>query len=304
MSNSTTTVTVGIPAYNEEQNIARLLRAVLKQKHDTFRLEKIIVVSDGSTDRTVDRVRSVGSRKIKLIVLKQNEGVGPAQNRIFDEATSDIVVLLDADVLPVGTGFLEAILAPFAEDKRIGLVSADRVAARPYGLMESFAAYGNELRHRIFYRINQGDNIYLCNGTARTFSKRLYGKLRWPAIASEDAYSYLKCREFGFHFRFVPEAKVLFRAPLTFSDHAKQSNRFRMSSQALDEFFPDTDVRRSYAIPIRAAVPVVLASLATHPLLTLGYISTTVCARIYKQFMAPVSLSEYEIATSSKQVVI
>ena len=47
------TVTIGIPAYNEEANVRNLLVSLLAQKETNFKLQEIIVVSDGSTDKTV-----------------------------------------------------------------------------------------------------------------------------------------------------------------------------------------------------------------------------------------------------------
>ena len=51
------TVTIGIPAYNEEKNIGRLLRALLRQKTNGLSIKKIIVISDASTDKTSQIVR-------------------------------------------------------------------------------------------------------------------------------------------------------------------------------------------------------------------------------------------------------
>ena len=50
--NKKLTVSVGIPAYDEEANIKSLLEAILQQRQENFILKSIIVVSDGSTDRT------------------------------------------------------------------------------------------------------------------------------------------------------------------------------------------------------------------------------------------------------------
>ena len=52
------TVTVGISAYNEEHAFPALLESLLKQSQTSFVFEKIIVVSDGSTDNTVKNKRT------------------------------------------------------------------------------------------------------------------------------------------------------------------------------------------------------------------------------------------------------
>ena len=57
------TVTVAICACNEEANIGRLIKSILEQKESSFRFEKLFVVSDGSTDKTVEIIKSFNSPK-------------------------------------------------------------------------------------------------------------------------------------------------------------------------------------------------------------------------------------------------
>ena len=66
------TVTIGIPAYNEEKNIGRLLKSLSNQKGDDFTLNEIVVLSDGSTDMTNEIVHSQSklNRKVKLLAGK------------------------------------------------------------------------------------------------------------------------------------------------------------------------------------------------------------------------------------------
>ena len=52
-------VSVGIMAFNEEKNMGRLLKALLSQELKKVRIEEIIVVSDGSTDKTNEIVKEL-----------------------------------------------------------------------------------------------------------------------------------------------------------------------------------------------------------------------------------------------------
>ena len=64
-------LSVGIPAYNEEANIGRLLKALLNQELPRWlKLEEIVVVASGCTDRTEDIVRSFEEQdeRVKLVV--------------------------------------------------------------------------------------------------------------------------------------------------------------------------------------------------------------------------------------------
>lgn len=68
-------VSVRIPAYNHEKYIAECLRSVLDQTFTDF---EIVITDDGSTDRTVDIIRSFDDPRIKLVTFARNEGCNVA----------------------------------------------------------------------------------------------------------------------------------------------------------------------------------------------------------------------------------
>ena len=93
-------VSVILAAYNEEQIIGRTLRSVLAS---TYPLAEIIVVNDGSSDRTSEEVREV--REIARhdprihLIEQQNTGKAGALNAGLSHASSEIIVTLDADTI-------------------------------------------------------------------------------------------------------------------------------------------------------------------------------------------------------------
>lgn len=85
--------TVVIPLYNKEREIARTLRSALEQ---TLPPREIIVVDDGSTDRSAAAVEAFRSPLVRLI-RQENRGVSAARNRAIEEARTEWVALLDGD---------------------------------------------------------------------------------------------------------------------------------------------------------------------------------------------------------------
>ena len=86
-------ISVVIPLYNKEKEIARTLRSVLAQTSQPL---EIIVVDDGSTDGSAARVEEIGSPLIRLI-RQENRGVSAARNRAMQEACGEYAALLDGD---------------------------------------------------------------------------------------------------------------------------------------------------------------------------------------------------------------
>ncbi|HWP95890.1 MAG TPA: glycosyltransferase family 2 protein [Syntrophomonadaceae bacterium] len=84
-------IMVVIPAFNEEARIGATLEAVKSLPG----ISRILVVSDGSTDRTPDVARQLG---VEVLELAANQGKGGAMNASLPLIDTDIVVFLDADL--------------------------------------------------------------------------------------------------------------------------------------------------------------------------------------------------------------
>ncbi|XPM55470.2 MAG: glycosyltransferase family 2 protein [Leptolyngbya sp. IPPAS B-1204] len=88
-------ISVVIPAYNAEQTILETLASVQNQ---TFSDIEIIVINDGSTDRTLELVQSVNDSRIKIF-SDQNGGLPVARNRGISYAIGELITFIDADDL-------------------------------------------------------------------------------------------------------------------------------------------------------------------------------------------------------------
>ena len=86
-------ISVVIPLYNKEKQIAHTLQSVINQ---TFQDFEIVIVDDGSTDGSVAEVEKFSDSRIQLIHQK-NAGVSVARHRGIEEAKSALIAFLDAD---------------------------------------------------------------------------------------------------------------------------------------------------------------------------------------------------------------
>ncbi|MBQ8619651.1 MAG: glycosyltransferase [Clostridia bacterium] len=87
--------TIGIPVYNAEKYLPLCLNSILNQSYKDFEL---ILVNDGSTDRSLDICRSYQEQDSRIIVIDQkNGGVSAASNRVLDHASGIYIYLMDSD---------------------------------------------------------------------------------------------------------------------------------------------------------------------------------------------------------------
>jgi GT2 family glycosyltransferase len=105
-------LSVLIVTYNERTLIERCLPRLLEQLRED---DELIVVDNDSTDGTAEVVESVAPAAT-LIRMPTNGGYMPACNAAAERASGDILVTLDADVIP-GPGFCDAIRRPAIEGR-------------------------------------------------------------------------------------------------------------------------------------------------------------------------------------------
>ena len=170
-----------IPCYNEEGNIAECIRRIPDLERDY----EVIVVNDGSTDRTAEIVRDLMNdhRRLRLIDYHENQGKGYATMRGLSEATREVLIILDADMtvrpedLPLFLAPMESRHAEFVNGTRMVYPLADKA-------MGPVHMFGNKVFSLIFsYLLNQKVTDTLC-GTKCLFRKdfqRMSMKDRaWP----------------------------------------------------------------------------------------------------------------------------
>ena len=98
-------VSVIIPAYNEEDTVAEVVEVVKKVSF----VDEIIVVNDGSSDRTEEEALKAGAIVINHEV---NKGKGEALKTGYKEAECDIIAFIDADIYNLTSKKVEAMIKP------------------------------------------------------------------------------------------------------------------------------------------------------------------------------------------------
>lgn len=295
------TLTIGIPTYNEGENIGYLLQSIKSQKLESAKIVKIIVYSDASTDNTLTLLNKMKMKTLRAISGKKRMGKSYAMNQIIKQTTSDILVLLDGDILVRDEYMIEKLIEP------IRTQNADLTSARvkefwTKSKFEEILKISMLLKKDIFESFKNGNNIYTSHGRARAFSKKLYTSIVFNKnIVAEDAYAYLYTIFNKFTYIFAKEANVHYRLPGTFKDHQKQSVRFIQSYKQLAYEFGESLIAQETRLPKRVVVLFVFKYFLRYPLTLFLYVLILAYMRVRSLFVDEMKLA-WGVSESTKGV--
>jgi poly-beta-1,6-N-acetyl-D-glucosamine synthase len=218
-SEKTFQVSIGICCHNEERNIARLVEALLSQHLKYVIIKQIIIVSS-STDNTNNIVRDYErkDKRFRLIEQKKREGKTSAINLFLRDASEEILVLINADLIP-SPQCIEKLVATF-NDSKIGMAGARPIPTnKPTELM----GYAVCLQWTVHHYISELNPHNPKLGELIAFRNNI--KEMDSEISVDEDWIASEFKKMGFSLRYVAEAIVYNHGPETVSDFISQRRR-------------------------------------------------------------------------------
>jgi glycosyltransferase involved in cell wall biosynthesis len=277
---SRTTFSVVIPALNEAENIGDLIDDIQQQVlPPALSLDKIVVVSDCSTDGTEAIVASAAARddKIELLVNATRLGNAQAINIGKSRVDSDYLVILDGDIRLEGKDSIRNLLSDIQPG--VGMVGGN---PRPVRDSAAFAAGVNEcgafIRDELRSRIRGGSNLISALGCILALDRNLYSDVEIPLnpdspelLVPNDQFFYMKCLEKGMRFETREDARVRYKLSSSIKDTNRQGMRFVFSMSSMDSFFDESLLKREYHFPLPAIIRALWSAFRRKPALTVAW---------------------------------
>ncbi len=210
-------VSIGIMAYNEEQNILSALESIKLQLLKGHQVDEILVISSGSTDKTNRLVQEFRkkNKKVRLIPQKKRHGKASAVNLFLKRSRNNLLVLMSAD-LQLKKDTLSNMLI-FFRDTEVGIVGSHPSPINNRSSFFGFAAYLLwDLHHKISLKSpKMGELIAF---------RKIFRQI--PVLSAVDEANIESLiRGQGYKAIYAPKAVVFNKGPENLSDFIKVRRR-------------------------------------------------------------------------------
>ena len=216
-------VSILIPCHNEEKSIKKCVESCLNQ---TRKADEIVVVDDGSTDKSVEILEGFGD-KVKIIKIIKNTGnKSYVQQHGLNFVTGDVFIATDGDTV-LDKNFVKSIYEDFKDKKVIA------VAGYVKSLKHNWLTACREIDYIIGQDLYKRAQSYLnfifvipgCAGAFRTEVFKKHISFDHDTLTEDLDFTY-KLNEHYFKIKFDSKAVVYTQDPATLKSYVKQLRRW------------------------------------------------------------------------------
>lgn len=267
-------VTIGICAYNEEENIENSVKSVYRQNYEGVSVSEVIVISSGSTDRTDEIVRGMLAEypNLRFIPQERREGKNSAINLLLDSKRTEIVVLLNADNTLYDENTLSNLIRPFSDDG-VGIVGGHPV---PTNTKDTVAGFASNMLWALHHRVSL---LHPKIGELVAF-RDIGTRLPVKSQSDEDILR-MNLERKGYQSVYAPDAVIRNRGPENVRDFIKQRTRVNIGERYMKREF-DYDIPTWDRDLLFSAVLDSVKDLGFHPI----KMSLTVAMEMYSRMKA------------------
>jgi cellulose synthase/poly-beta-1,6-N-acetylglucosamine synthase-like glycosyltransferase len=288
-------VTIGIPTFNEEQNILVFLRSLETETSDNQFISEIIISDDSSdnTPKIINEFAKNSSMNIRLIHHYERRGAAAAWNEIFEASTGDIIILYDADII-LGQNCTYELVSKI--HGRVGLCASNQKPIQARNMIGRATTFISRWLESIR---TKGLSQYTVMGRALSICSNLAKKISIPNdIIAIDLYLQCKVIEHGFDIFYNKNAIVHFYPANSIPDFISQVLRTANGHNQIHKYMR----RFKFGLSPNIALFETIRNIADDPS---GALSLSACYMLIPFYMFKlkgINSSKWHIAKSTKSI--
>ncbi len=228
-------VVIAVPAYNEEKTIVKTLKSLMKLDYNKDKM-RIIVVNDGSIDRTSEKIEEFIKKygknlKITFIDRKQNKGKGYSLNEALKKTREKFFVVLDADTYPSRNSLRKLVEKFYSEEnQKIGAVVSNIKVYNKKNILEKFQRFEyifTQMMRDLMYTLGL---LYITPGAFTLYPTKLLKSVGGfdEKTVTEDFEIALRLKLKGYDIVFSKESIVRTKVPKTWKSYFNQRIRWNV----------------------------------------------------------------------------
>ena len=215
-------------AYNEEESIAHTIEALLKLNYPKDKKE-IIIVNDGSKDKTLEIVRGFmkNHKEVKLLD-KNNSGKADSLNKGIKIATGELIAVVDADSYPAKDSLMK--MVGYFEDKMVAAVTSKVLVKNDKNFIERYQTFDYTVIAWTRKLLDFISCVYVTNGPLSIYRKDLVLKVGGfdPKNMTEDIEITWNLLSKGYKTKMSYSTEVYTTAPKTIKHWINQRVRWNL----------------------------------------------------------------------------
>lgn len=281
---------IGIPTYNSENNIVKLLESLTSQQQKGYKLSRIIVYSDGSTDDTtkLSIKKFKNNKKITIVESQVRRGFAHGVKYLAKLCREDVFVLLNDDIRIDDKHIVSKLVQPYIRSDQYGLVSGNPVPLPAHTFVQSAGLCTYRAYSRMRYSIRKGNNRWTCDGKILALSREFINKIKLydstDELGNVDSYLYFSCISYGFVYKHIRSAVVRYLFPSTLKDYISWTTRNNSQKHILQTRFKEI-IEKEYSLPKGIYLKEMVNEFIHEPIKSLFIYSIGVICKFRSRYM-------------------
>ena len=275
----------------------------MKQKTSNIILERIIVVSDGRTDKTFAVVKSIKDKRIEIIHDNKRNGKSSRLNQIYALNKSDLLATFDADVLLGTNNELEIMSDTLIKNPKIQVVAGRiEMTRKTSGFFAKIISINHEIWARTVESFNNGNNIHTSHGSAYMMKEGILKRIKFPKGTTCDQgfiYTFSKNGEYFF----ANKTRIRNNPTTSISEMRKGASRMFSERNNLVIAFGE-QILDEYKVPFVYRLKGLISVFFTNPIFTILAVAYNILIPYFQITDKEIEFGLWSISKSTKNRVI